>query len=76
MDGAVEKAALLETHRSTPVGMLFYSALDDVLADVELLGYYSVIRRAWEALGLDGVLFQDGRPALYLKENDRPFSPP
>lgn len=64
----------IQAHSDTPSGMRFYSSLEAVMQDEYLLGYFSVVRRAWREMKLDGVLFLDGRPVLYLKEYARPFT--
>ncbi|MBW1736043.1 MAG: hypothetical protein JRJ69_00490 [Deltaproteobacteria bacterium] len=65
---------LVREHMSPPTGMLFYNSLESVYDDINILGYWSVIKRAWNELKLDGVLCIDGRPVLYLKEHGRPFN--
>ncbi len=65
---------LVQAHSATPSGMRFYASLESIMQDEYLLGYYSVIKRAWREMKLDGVLFLDGRPVLYLKEHARPFT--
>jgi len=65
---------LVAAHRSPPKGMEFHECLGPVLCDTNLLGYVSVIERAWREMALDGVLCMDGRPILYLKEFDLPSS--
>ena len=65
---------LIQTHNITPLGMHFYASLESVLQDDSILGYFSVIKRAWREMKLDGVLCLDGRPVLYLKEYARPFT--
>jgi hypothetical protein len=65
---------LIQAHTSPPTGMLFYDALESARSDTNLLGYVSVIDRAWREMKLDGVLCLDGRPVLYLKEYARPYS--
>ena len=65
---------LVQLHSSPPKGMVFYNSLGSVRSDVATLGYLSVIDRAWHEMGLDGVLFLEDRPILYLKENKAPFS--
>lgn len=65
---------LIQAHSATPSGMHFYASLESVMQDEYLLGYFSVIKRAWREMKLDGVLFLDGRPVLYLKEYARPLT--
>ena len=65
---------LIQAHLATPSGMRFYASLESVMQDEYVLGYFSVIKRAWREMKLDGVLFLDGRPVLYLKEYARPFT--
>ena len=74
MDNATEMTSLIQAHTSHLAGMLFYDALESVRSDADLLGYVSVIERAWREIKLDGVLCLDGRPVLYLKEYARPYS--
>ena len=74
MNTATEKTDLVRAHTSTPAGMVFYNSLESVRRDADLLGYVSVIERAWREMNLDGVLCLDSRPVLYLKEYARPFS--
>jgi hypothetical protein len=65
---------LVHAHAITPSGMRFYSSLEAVMQDQSVLGYFSVLKRAWREMKLDGVLCLDGRPVLYLKEYARPFT--
>ena len=65
---------LVKAHAPTPAGMVFYDSFESVKHDVNLLGYVSVIGRAWREIKLDGVLCLDNRPILYLKEYSRPFT--
>ena len=65
---------LVEAHSDTPSGLHFYASLESVLQEESLLGFFSVIKRAWREMKLDGVLFLDGCPVLYLKEYARPFT--
>ena len=74
MNTATEMTDLVRTHMSTPAGMVFYNSLESVRRDADLLGYVSVIERAWHEMKLNGVLCLDSRPVLYLKEYARPFS--
>lgn len=74
MISAANVTELVKAHKSAPIGMTFYDSLDSVLSDARLLGYFSVIRRAWLELKLDGMLCLDGRPVLYLKEFKLPSS--
>jgi len=74
MTTAVKKSNLLQAHDSPPPGMVFYNSLEAVRSDVNLLGYASVIERAWKEIKIHGVLCLDTRPVLYLKEHSRPFS--
>ena len=71
---AVKQLDLIQAHSATPSGLHFYASLDSVLQDESKLGYFSVIKRAWREMKLDGVLFLDGCPVLYLKEYARPFT--
>lgn len=57
-----------------PLGMHFYASLESVMQDESTLGYFSVNKRAWREMNLNGVLFLDGCPVLYLKEYARPFT--
>ena len=70
----IDANELIKAHTATPLGMTFYASLDAVQGDPDLLGYVSVIKRAWREIKLDGVLCLDGRPVLYLKVYGRPFS--
>ena len=74
MKTAVKISDLTKAHGVTPPGMMFYDTLQSVRKDINLLGYVSVIERAWEELKLNGVLCLDCRPVLYFKENGRPLS--
>lgn len=65
---------LVKEHMATPGDMVFHQSLRSVRSDENVLGYVSVIERAWYEMGLAGALCMDGRPVLYLKEHDRPFS--
>ena len=71
---AMEISNLVKEHTLTPAGMIFYNSFESVKHDVNLLGYVSVIGRAWREIKLDGVLCLDNRPVLYLKEYSRPFT--
>jgi hypothetical protein len=64
----------VRAHASPPPGMVFYHSIEALKHDMNLLGYISVIERAWQELKLDGVLCLDGRPVLYLKECSQQFS--
>ena len=74
MTTAPKKSNLIQAHDSPPPGMMFYNSLEAVRGDVNLLGYASVIERAWKEMNIHGVLCLDTRPVLYLKEHSRPFS--
>ena len=66
-------APLVKAHTLTPTGMEFYSSIEAIRGDKNLLGYVSAIERAWHEMKLNGVLCLEGRPILYLKEHGRPF---
>ena len=70
----VKPIDLIQVHSDTPSGMHFHASLESVMQDEYLIGYFSVIKRAWREMKLDGVLFLDGRPVLYLNEHARPFT--
>lgn len=75
MTTATEKqVGLIPAHSCTPPGMHFYASLESVLQDASKIAYFSVIKRAWREMKLDGVLFLDGCPVLYLKKYARPFT--
>jgi len=74
METKAELSNLIKAHKETPPGMMFYDSLGSVHKDINLLGYASVIDRAWKELNIDGVLCLDCRPILYFKESDRPLS--
>lgn len=74
MSSTANLTKLVEKHTSPPAGLIFYASLKDVRNDSRLLGYVSVIERAWEEMKLNGALFLDGRPVLYLKENKKTLS--
>ncbi|MDA3894790.1 MAG: N-6 DNA methylase [Desulfobacteraceae bacterium] len=74
MKTAAKISDLTKAHGVTPPGMMFYDTLQSVRKDINLLGYVSVIERAWEELKLNGVLCLDCRPVLYFKEHGRPLS--
>jgi hypothetical protein len=74
MKTKTELSELIKAHKETPPGMMFYDSLDSVHNDINLLGYVSVIERAWKELNIDGVLCLDCRPILYFKEFSRPLS--
>ncbi len=76
MSAVAQRSDFIEEHRNTPVGMAFFDSLESVRAEIGLIGFWSAIERAWQLLNLDGVLFLDGRPILYLKEYRRPISSP
>ncbi len=65
---------LVREHMATPGNMVFYQSLGSVRSDTNVLGYVSAMERAWREMELAGALCLDGRPVLYLKESDRPFS--
>lgn len=65
---------LIHEHMSPPAGMMFYNSLESACNDINVIGYWSAIRRAWKELKLNGVLCIDGRPVLYLKDHGRPFT--
>ncbi|WP_319522239.1 DNA methyltransferase [uncultured Desulfosarcina sp.] len=69
-----ELSVLIKAHKETPPGMMFYDSLESVHNDINLLGYVSVVDRAWKELKIDGVLCLDCRPILYFKESGRPLS--
>ncbi len=75
MVSATMMTDLVKAHTAPQTGMAFYHSLAALQRDVTLLGYLSVIERAWQEMNLDGILCLDGRPVLYLKEYNRPFSP-
>ena len=66
---------LVGAHCNPPPGLLFFDTLEAVRGEVALLGYVPVVERAWQSLGLDGVLFAHDRPVLYLKESSQTFEP-
>ena len=68
-----ELTDLIKAHEETPPGMMFYDSLESVQKDINLLGYVSVIERAWKELNINGVLCLDCRPILYFKESGRPL---
>ena len=74
MNMATETTDFVQAHAAPPAGMMFYSSLESVERDPALLGYISVIKRAWREIKLDGVLCLDNRPVMYLKEYRRPFT--
>jgi SAM-dependent methyltransferase len=55
--------------------MMFFDALEAVRDERTLLGHLPTVERAWQHLRLDGVLFCDGRPILYLKESRNVLTP-
>lgn len=65
---------LVRAHRSPPEGMKFFDAVDSVRGDSSLLGYVSVIERAWREMNLAGALCIDNRPILYLRLFEKPSS--
>ena len=74
MNSSNQVMDILGAHKSPPAGMVFHDSQDSVWNDPGLLSYWSVIDRAWVELKLNGVLCLNGRPILYLKKFDRPFS--
>ncbi|MFZ3136855.1 MAG: N-6 DNA methylase [Thermodesulfovibrionales bacterium] len=74
MSSAANLTELINAHKSALAGMMFYDSLASVLSDAGMLGYVSVVRRAWLEFKLDGMLCLDGRPVLYLKEYKQPPS--
>lgn len=75
MQTAREMTELVMAHGSPPGGMTFFDSIASVRGDSSLLGYMSVIERAWRGMDLDGALCTDNRPILYLKTFDQPSSP-
>jgi hypothetical protein len=71
---AAKQPDLIRAHSTTPSGMHFHASLESVLRDESALAYFSVVKRAWREMKLDGVLFLDGCPVLYLKTFARPFA--
>ncbi len=65
-DTAVRRQDLLDAHRQTPKGLMFYMSLADIRSDRALLPYRHLLSRAWKDLNLDGVLCIDELPTLYL----------
>jgi hypothetical protein len=65
---------LIQQQPFMPSGMIFYGSLDSVMQDESLLGYFSVMKRAWFEMKLNGVFFLDGCPVLYLKEYKSPVT--
>jgi len=74
MSVAIEMTDFVRAHMPPPAGMVFYASIESVESDANLVGYWSVIERAWCEMKLNGVLCLDSRPVLYLKEYGRPFS--
>ncbi|MGD0399137.1 MAG: hypothetical protein ABSC04_09500 [Syntrophobacteraceae bacterium] len=74
MQTAIEMTELVMAHSSPPGGMAFFDLIASVRGDPSMLGYISVIERAWRELDLAGVLCLDNRPILYLKVFDQPSS--
>ncbi|MBA4368852.1 MAG: hypothetical protein C0403_14590 [Desulfobacterium sp.] len=74
MQTVVKISDLTKAHGKTPTGMMFYDSLESVRKDINMLGYVSVIDRAWKELKIGGVLCLDCRPVLYFKEYGRPLS--
>lgn len=74
MQSTTEMTELVRAHRSPPEGMKFFDAVDSVRGDSGLLGYVSVIERAWREMNLAGALCIDNRPILYLKLFEKPAS--
>lgn len=74
MTTIAKKTDFIQAHESAPVGMMFYDSLEAVRSDIDLIGYVSVIERAWQEMKLHGVLCLDTKPVLYLKEHGRQFS--
>lgn len=48
----------------------FYSCVEELDKHVPPLPYAHAVRRAWETLDLDGVLYVDRSPAAYFKQVD------
>ena len=64
----------VKAHSSPPKGMVFYNSLESVRQDATMLGFVSVVERAWHEMKLSGVLCLENRPILYLKEYNRTVS--
>ncbi len=58
-----------------PPGILFLRKRDDVFAHASLHAYQHSLLRAWEKLGLSGVLVIRGIPTVYLREDDAALPP-
>jgi len=46
----------------------FFTALEEIEAQTPILHYTHAVRRAWEEMGLGGVLYVDRSPAAYFKQ--------
>ncbi len=72
----ISRKALVDAHRrEAPAGLLFYGSPAEMKADSALTPYLHVLIRAWDDLGLSGVLCVDGLPTLYLAVRSKPVSP-
>lgn len=74
MTTSAQPTPLILAHSNPPPGMVFVASPQELREDRSLRGSAPSVERAWDRLGLDGALFIDGRPALYLKEHGRPFT--
>lgn len=79
MNGQTKQVAhknLVDAHRkAASSGLIFYGSLNEIRADKTLLPYRHVLGRAWNDLGLSGVLCIDGVPTLYLVVSKKPVCP-
>lgn len=74
MTTSAQPTPLILAHSNPPPGMVFVASPQELREERSLRGSAPSVERAWDRLGLDGALFIDGRPALYLKEHGRPFT--
>ena len=59
--------ALIQEHKKTPSGMVFYTNLGEMRAERSLRPYLHLIEKAWDSLGMKrdgGVLCVEGLPTV------------
>lgn len=58
---------LLEAHAQEREGIRFYASIDAIHSDLTLSAYTHLLIKAWQDLGLSGVVCIDGVPTVYLR---------
>lgn len=55
-------------------GLAYFGSVDEVRSNKGILAFIRILERAWEDLGLTGVLCVDGIPTIYFKEVPAPLT--